>query len=351
MSGIGAADGQASVRARAPLRLGLAGGGTDLSPYCDEFGGAVLNASIDLYAHSVVAPSADGRVRLAAHDLDLTATCDGGDAIPDVPGLRIHAAVLRRMLRAAGRAAAPPIRVVTHVDAPPGSGLGASSALVVALVEALRGFLGLTLDPYGVARLAFDLERVELRLPGGRQDHYAAAFGGVNFLEFHAGGGVSVTPLRLPRAVLDELEASLVVCFTGVSRTSEHIIAAQVEGMRAHAARSLESLHQLKRDALEMRMVLPRGDIARVAALLNQSWSAKQRTAGGISTPRIETLHEVAMRHGAIGGKVSGAGGGGYMMFIVPPPRRAAVARALEREGASTRPIRLTAQGARSWRC
>jgi D-glycero-alpha-D-manno-heptose-7-phosphate kinase len=332
-----------TIRARAPLRLGLAGGGTDLSPYCDEFGGAVLNATIDHYAYAFLSPSPDGRLRFVARDLGITECVDA----PGAARLRIHEAVCRRMFREIG-AEPPALTVQSFVDAPPGSGLGSSSALVVALVEAFRTLLNLPLGLYDVAHLAYEVERVELGLPGGRQDQYAAAFGGINFIEFLASDRVIVNPLRVSRAVLNELETSLVICFTGVSRSSEQIIAEQKRGMSDTGA-ALDSLHQLKRDAIEMKQALLRGEIAQMATLLNHSWIAKKRTAQGISTTQIEALYDLALANGALGGKVSGAGGGGFMMFIVPPQHRVDVIAALNGTGATARAVHFTPDGAEAW--
>jgi D-glycero-alpha-D-manno-heptose-7-phosphate kinase len=332
-----------------PLRLGLAGGGTDLSPYCDLFGGAVLNLTIDRHAYATIEPSSDGNVHFIAPDLAMAEVFP-----PDMTAIRssallLHAGVMARMLRDHGDGTVPPVRVTSFVDAPPGSGLGSSSALVVALVEAFAALLAAPLGPYDVAHLAFEIERLELALPGGRQDQYSATFGGVNFIEFHADDRVIVNPLRVPSTVLNELEMSLITCFSGVTRRSEAIIAEQQRRMSADADPAIEGLHQLKRDAVEMKQALLRGEIRHMAKLLNQSWEAKKRTAGGISTDRIERLYERAMDEGAIGGKISGAGGGGFMMFIVPPERRIAVIQALNELGGTAGGVHFTQLGAQSW--
>ncbi len=337
------------TRARVPLRLGLAGGGTDLSPYCDEFGGAVLNLTIDRYAYATVEPSLDGMVHFIAPDLNVTETFPPDLRAIQSSKLPLHAGVTTRMLTQFGGGAIPPIRVTSFVDAPPGSGLGSSSALVVALVEAFRALLAAPLGPYDVAHLAFEIERIDLALAGGRQDQYAATFGGVNFIEFHAQDRVIVNPLRVPPGVLNELEMSLITCFSGVTRRSDAIIAEQQRRMSAASDPAIEGLHQLKRDAVEMKQALLRGQIHRMAALLNNSWEAKKRTAGGISTDTIERLYQCAFAEGAIGGKVSGAGGGGFLMFIVPPERRIAVIRGLNELGGIASGVHLTQTGAESW--
>jgi D-glycero-alpha-D-manno-heptose-7-phosphate kinase len=256
---------------------------------------------------------------------------------------------MTRMLNDFGDGVVRPIRVTSFVDAPPGSGLGSSSALVVALVEAFRAYYAAPLGPYDVAHLAFEIERIDLALAGGRQDQYAATFGGVNFIEFHANDRVIVNPLRVAPSVLNELEISLITCFSGVTRRSDEIIAEQQRRMVAFADPAIEGLHQLKRDAIEMKQALLRGQILRMADLLNHSWEAKKRTAKGISTDQIEQLYQRAFAEGAIGGKVSGAGGGGFMMFVVPPQRRIAVIRGLNELVGSASGVHFTQTGAESW--
>ena len=337
------------IRTRAPLRLGLAGGGTDLSPYCDEFGGAVLNVTIDRYAYAFIEASEDGRVHFAARDLGIEESFSPDPRLLRTAKLAIHGGVYRRMMADFNGGALRPLRITSYVDAPAGSGLGSSSALVVALVEAFRALLGLPLGLYDVAHLAFEIERIDLGLAGGKQDQYAAAFGGANFIEFLAGDRVIVNPLRVPRGVMNELEASLVTCFTGVSRRSEAIIEEQQRRMAVPASDALASLHQLKSDAIEMKQALLRGEIRHMAEILNRSWLAKKRTAAGISTQLIDELYATAMSHGALAGKVSGAGGGGFVMFIVPPQQRITLIRALNDAGAQASGAHFTSEGAESW--
>lgn len=340
---------RSTVRARVPLRLGLAGGGTDLPPYSEAFGGAVLNATIDRYAYAFIERSVDGRTHFVAPDLGVEESLPADLSSADLCRLQLHAGVARRMVGQFGGGVRPPLRVTSYVDAPAGSGLGSSSALVVALVEAFTTFLEAPLGPYDVARIAYEVERLELGLAGGKQDQYAATFGGTNFIEFLAGGRVIVNPLRVAVAVLNEFQTSIVICFTGLSRRSEAIIAEQQRRMASPAGDMLEHLHQLKHDAVDMKEALLRGRVLDMAEILNRSWTAKKRTADGISTPEIERLYEVALRSGATGGKVSGAGGGGFMMFMVPPCRRVGLIRALDRAGGLASGVHLTTGGAESW--
>jgi D-glycero-alpha-D-manno-heptose-7-phosphate kinase len=329
--------------------LGLAGGGTDLSPYCDMYGGAVLNCTIDRYAYAFITPRTDQKVVLRAGDLRTEEVHDAVPKIDPACGLRLHRGVYNRIVNEYCGGVPLAVTVSTMVDVPPGSGLGSSSALVIALVEAFRAYLDLPLGRYDVAHLAFEIERLELGLTGGRQDQYAAAFGGINFIEFLAGERVIVNPLRLNDNVLNEFEASLIVCFTGVSRDSETIITEQTAGMYRDNSVTIEALHQLKTDAIDMKRTLLTGDIAGMAEVLAHSWAAKKKTASMIATAPIDELCKIALAHGALAGKVSGAGGGGFMMFIVPPDDRLRVINALDAGGGRASPVHLTLKGSETW--
>jgi D-glycero-alpha-D-manno-heptose-7-phosphate kinase len=338
-----------NVRARAPLRLGLAGGGTDLSPYCDLYGGAVLNATIDRFAYAHVFPSDNGKLVFRARDV-------GEEEIfaPDADlnihqGLVLHKAVYSHIAKTYFDGARLPLTISTTIDVPAGSGLGASSALVVALIEAFRGALELPLGPYDVARLAFEIERLHLGLAGGRQDQYAAAFGGLNFVEFLARERIIVNPLRVRRDYLNEFESSLVICFTGQSRRSDAIIKEQVSALTAMSAATIDAMHALKRDAIQMKIALLSGDIRHVAEILGTSWAAKKRTAAGISNSKVEEMYDVAMKTGAWSGKVSGAGGGGFLMLMTDPENRYRLIQALNTAGGEASPVKLTFEGAEGW--
>lgn len=337
-----------SVRARAPLRLGLAGGGTDLSPYCDEHGGAILNATIARYAYAHLSFRRDNQLCFSAHDVRHEDLIPLAAELPLDRGLLLHRAVHNRMVRDYLRGRLHAVTVATTVDAPPGSGLGASSALVVALVEAYRAAFRLPLGRYDVARLAFEIERIDLRLAGGRQDQYAAAFGGVNYMEFLPGDRVIVNPLRISSSYLYEFEASLIVCFTGESRASA-IIQDQVKAATEHDPIALEAMHQLKSDALDMKQALLGGNIRHIAEILNRSWQAKRKTSKSVSNARVEEIFELGLKNGAVAGKVSGAGGGGFLMFMTDPEHRYRLVTALNEAGALASPIQFTDGGAESW--
>ena len=338
------------VRARAPLRLGLAGGGTDVSPYCDRYGGLTLNATIDKYAYAVIEP------RPAAQGLRLVAA-DGGDAWEGEAAvhvaldgrLNLHKGVYNRIVRdfQAGR----PLGLVltTHTDAPPGSGLGSSSTLVVAMIKAFVEWLNLPLGEYEIARLAYEIERVDVGLSGGRQDQYAATFGGFNFMEFHPGERVVVNPLRIKNWIISELEASLLLYFGGVSRDSAKIIDEQAANVKRNDAAAVEAMHALKAEAVAMKESLLKGDFAQLVESLRAGWDAKKRMARSISNAQIEESYEIARDAGMLAGKISGAGGGGFMMMLVDPVRRMDVMRALAPRG-QVSTCHFTKYGTQGWK-
>lgn len=340
----------AVVRCRAPLRLGLAGGGTDLSPYCDEYGGSVLNITIARYAFTSIEPRSDGKIHFISNDLGQEEMLDAALVLDSREGLRLHRAVYNRIVREHAAGVALSLTLTTSVDCPMGAGLGASSALTVSMVGAYCTWLGLPLGDFEIAHLAYEVERHDLGMTGGRQDQYAATFGGINFLEFAGGGRVIVNPLRLERRVVHELEASLMLCFTGASRLSSEVIDQQVTAMRTQNSTTIEAMHQLKRDALEMKAALLREELNLVPAIINRSWAAKKQTSSAVSTSHIDILYSAALESGALAGKISGAGGGGFMMLLINPVRREAIKARLEQLGATVSPCNFTEEGVFGWR-
>lgn len=338
----------AVYRARAPLRLGLAGGGTDLSPYSDEYGGAVLNCTIDRYAFAFLQPRSDNRMVLKAKDLSAEESFDDPSQIAQSE-FALHRGVYQRIIRDFNGGQHIPLTLITSVDAPMGSGLGSSSALVVALICAFRELLDLPLGQYDIARLAFEIERRDLKLSGGKQDQYAAAFGGANFIEFLKDDRVIVNPLRVAEWIGSELESSLIVAFSGQSRSSKEIVDRQRSALETNNSQALEAMHQLKQDAIDMKSLLLKGDVEGMGALLNRSWISKKATASGVTNERIDELFEVATAKGAYAGKVSGAGGGGFIMFLVRPEDRIDVVTALNAAGAVATPVKFTSKGCESW--
>lgn len=339
-----------TVRARAPLRLGLGGGGTDLADYYDEHGGVVLNATIDRYAYAHISPRTDGLLVFKADDLDSEEELPLSLNFDVRAGLRLHRAVYRHMMDTYNDHKPLALTITTTIDVPQGSGLGASSALVVALIEAFVVLLNLPLGPYEMAQLAYDIERVHLGLKGGKQDQYAAAFGGFNFIEFLKGSaGVIVNPLRMRPDYLKEFESSLVICFSGQSRESADIIAQQVGGLQQMSEATLAAMHQIKDHALQMKTDLLSGRIRDMAEILRQSWLSKKATASSVSNSNVEKLLDVAMAAGAWAGKVSGAGGGGFIMLLTDPAKRYHLIRALNAAAGDASSVKLTFEGVEGW--
>ncbi len=339
------------IRARAPLRLGLGGGGTDVSPYCDLYGGLVLNATIDKYAYTVVEPldAAQG-LQFRASDKEDSWS---GDTLAELPldgKLDLHKGVYNRIVREFNGGHPLPMRMTTHTDAPPGSGLGSSSTLVVSMIKAFVEWLNLPLGEYDIARLAFEIERQDVGLSGGRQDQYAATFGGFNFMEFHPQERVVVNPLRIKNWIVSELEASLLLYFGGVSRDSARIIDEQTNNVKVRDNTAIEAMHALKQEALAMKECLLKGDFNGLVESMNAGWQAKKRMASSISNPQIEASYELAKQAGMRAGKISGAGGGGFMMLLVDPVRRMEVIRALSTTQGQIYSCHFTEIGTQGWK-
>lgn len=338
------------IRARAPLRLGLAGGGTDVSPYCDTHGGCVLNVTIDRYAYVVIRTLDVPELRFVAADQNqrFSALCD--QPLPNGNELMLHRAVYLHMVNTYNGGRPIPMELTTFCDAPVGSGLGSSSTLVVAMIRAFVELLNLPLDDYAIAHLAFRIERVDCCLQGGRQDQYSATFGGFNFMEFHADEQALITPLRIKPWIICELEASLLLFFTGVSRESATIIADQSRNVKAGSVDAIEAMHALKREAQAMKENLLRGDFGGLVESMRMGWENKKRSAKTVSNPHIDEIYDRAIRSGALAGKVSGAGGGGFMLFFVPTECRMAVIRELASINGQISNCHFTQQGAQVWR-
>jgi D-glycero-alpha-D-manno-heptose-7-phosphate kinase len=335
-------------RARAPLRLGLAGGGTDVSPFSVESGGYVLNATIDLYAHAILEPCEKGIFILAADREEFVEfNADGGNL--DVEPLRLHRGIFRKVVERFNNGKQLNCRLTTFADAPAGSGLGTSSTMVVCILQVLSEWLGLGLGEYDIAHLAYEIEREDLGLTGGKQDQYAAAFGGFNFIEFGPGyDRVLVNPLRIKASVRNELEISTVLFYTGQSRDSAKIIEQQIRSSKDKMSASLDAMFELKQDALAMKDSLLRGDLARYATILQKSWIAKKKLSDGVSNPKLDAIYDAAIAAGAVAGKITGAGGGGFFMFFVPFKSRMAVIKRLQDFGQIMN-FHFTEGGAQAW--
>ena len=337
-------------RARAPLRLGLAGGGTDVSPYCDIHGGYVLNAAIDRYAYAVIKTLDQAVVRFVATDQQIEKVRPAEVPLPLNGKLDLHKAVYNRVVKDFNGGKSIPLELSTFCDAPAGSGLGSSSTLVVAMIRAFAELLNLPLDDYTIAHMAHQIERVDCGLQGGRQDQYSATFGGFNFMEFYAEERAVINPLRIKNWIICELESSLVLYFTGVSRESAHIIADQSSNVKSGAADALDAMHGIKREALAMKECLLRGDFEGLVDSMRLGWENKKRSAKTVSNLHIDAIYDAAIQAGALAGKVSGAGGGGFMWFFVPTEKRMDVIRTLSGFGGQVSNCHFTKQGTQAWR-
>jgi D-glycero-alpha-D-manno-heptose-7-phosphate kinase len=331
-------------RAKAPLRISFAGGGTDVSPYPEEQGGAVLNATIDKYAYAtLLARRGRGRVRVHSLDFDVDAEYRTPRDFVYNGELDLVKATLKRFHRNDSD-----LEIFLHSDAPPRTGLGSSSTMVVALVQLFARYLKIPMTTYELAESAFRIERVDLGDPGGRQDQYAAAFGGFNFIEFQ-GSTTVVNPLRIDPEVLNELAYRLMLCYTGTTRYSGDIIERQTRSYTERRRNTVDALDETKQLAISMKKELLTGNLDELGRLLHEGWEAKKRFAKGISNPQVDRFYQKARSAGALGGKLTGAGGGGYLLLFCDFRRRQDVARSVVESGGRVTDFAFSPDGALSW--
>jgi len=335
-------------RSKAPLRIGLAGGGTDVSPYCDLYGGTVLNATISLYAYASIEPLDEPMIIIEAIDRNEKVTYPNTDELPIDGRLDLASGVYNRIVREYGKLPSG-FKITTYVDAPAGSGLGTSSTLTVAILGAFTEWLKLPLGEYDIAHMAYQVERIELAMAGGKQDQYAATFGGVNLMEFYGNDTVIVNPLRIKDRYMYELGNNLLLYFTATSRLSSTIIEAQSKNVTDKNQTSIEAMHQLKEQARMMKEALLKGKIHDIGAILDYGFRFKKQMAQGISNPLMDEIYETALKAGATGGKITGAGGGGFMMFYCPANTNYSVKEALSRFGGDFRNYQFTEGGLSTW--
>jgi D-glycero-alpha-D-manno-heptose-7-phosphate kinase len=338
-------------RSKAPLRIGLAGGGTDVSPYCDLYGGAILNATLSLFAHATIEPLTENIIVLQGLDRKEEQRFEGGGDLESLPidgKLDLLKGAYNRIRKEYGPPASG-FRLSTFVDAPAGSGLGTSSTLMVAIIGVFTEMLRLPLGEYDIAHLAYEIERKDLKMAGGRQDQYAATFGGVNFMEFYGEDKVIVNPLRVKQQYLFELENNLLLYYTATSRESARIIEKQSQNVVDKKEKSIEAMHQLKHQAQLMKEALLRGRIHEIGEILDFGFRQKQQMAEGISNDLIDDLYEQAKKAGATGGKISGAGGGGFMTFYCPGVSKYRVMEVLSKLEGHCQPYQFTGHGLTAW--
>jgi D-glycero-alpha-D-manno-heptose-7-phosphate kinase len=335
-------------RSKAPLRIGLAGGGTDVSPYSDLYGGAILNAAVSLYANATIEPLEENKIIFEAIDRNETQQFDCIKELPLNGTLDLAKGVYNRIQKDYGISPRG-FRLSTYVDVPAGSGLGTSSTLVVAIIGAFAEMLRLPMGEYDMAHYAFEIERKDLNLAGGKQDQYAATFGGVNFMEFYDNDKVIVNPLRIKQQYLFELENNLLLYYTATSRESVEIIKKQRSNVTNKNNSSIEAMNQLKEQARQMKEALLKGKLHQIGELLNFGFQQKRKMAEGISNPLLEDIYETAIRAGATGGKISGAGGGGFMIFYCPVNTKYKVISSLEKFGGRHRNYQFVEHGLKTW--
>ena len=352
------------IRTKAPLRLGLAGGGSDVSPYSDMFGGLVLNATINLSAYCTIEETDDGVIAIDSYDTGLHRNYPSMASLPIDGDADLVKGVYNRVIKDFGsdgmggqfkgcygvRSGVTGFRISTYNDAPAGSGLGTSSTMVVCILKCFAEWLSLPLGDYEIARLAYSIEREDLCLAGGKQDQYAAAFGGFNFMEFRRDGTVIVNPLKIKRWIVDELECSMVLYYTGKSRSSAAIIGEQQKNTSTGNKVAIEAMHRIRKSSEDMKVALLKGDMTEFARLLGVAWEEKKKMALAITNPVIQEAFDTALSAGAVAGKVSGAGGGGFIMLMVPPERKKSVDEALSALPGQVVPFQFTDRGAHAWK-
>ena len=329
------------IRSRAPLRIGIAGGGTDVDQYSSEKGGYVFNTTIDKYAYCTLSPREDAHMNVSSEYYGrFQAPLDGGPLKLD-GNMDLIKAVTNYFEVKKG------FDLIIRSDAPAGSGLGGSSTMIVSMIAAMVNWLDVDMSKKETAALAYHLEREVIGLKGGKQDQYAAVFGGFNSLIFGK-HNVEVVPAGLSEDLINELQCRAVLCFTGLTHDSAAVIETQVRSYKE--GRNDEALDRSKALAKEIRAALRHGDIDEAGRLLGQSWEYKKKFSDKITNPEIDHLYSTAMANGAMGGKVSGAGGGGFMFFISEYDKKAKLSRAMAEAGATMTNFMFEPKGAVSWR-
>lgn len=336
------------IRSKAPFRLGLAGGGTDVSPYSDQFGGAILNATINLFARTTIVPTTNNKIVFHSVDNDEMYEFETLPKLPLNDKIDLQIGIYNRIIKDFNNGVPLSFELTTSMDVPTGSGLGTSSTLAVSVIGAFVEWLQLPLGEYDIAQLAYDIERNDLKMAGGKQDQYAATFGGVNFMEFY-GDRVVVNPLRIKKSFLNEIAFDLILYYTKTSRESAKIIEKQIENVKKSDSKPIEAMHALKKQAFSMKEAFLKSEVTKIGQVLHQSWVNKKQMASGISNKSIDHIYDTALKAGAVGGKISGAGGGGFMMFFTEKTNRYKVVKALEKLGGEIKQYEFTHNGLFTW--
>jgi len=335
------------IRSKAPLRLGLSGGGTDLDVYCNKYGGYVLNVSISLYVHCTIEETYDDKITFKALDLEEKLSIKSMSYLPLDGKMDLYKGIYNRILKDFNLKPLS-FKLFTYSDVPSGSGLGGSSTLVVSIIKSFAEWLNLPLGEYDIAKMAFEIEREDIGIVGGAQDQYAATFGGFNFMEFYDKKRVIVNPLRIKNWIIDELEESIVLYFTNITRE-----ASQIEDEKKSLLdekKSLDAMHEVKKDAILMKEYLLKGDIEKFAEVLGKSWESKKRVSSSISNTEIDKINNLAIENGAYSGKVSGAGGGGFMFFMIEPTKKLNLIKELSKQQGEVVNFHFIKDGTKGWK-
>lgn len=330
------------IRGKAPLRISFAGGGTDVAPYPEEHGGCVLSCTIDKYSYSTLIPEIGDSINVKSLDYDIFTSYDTTEEFKYDGKLDLVKGALKVLN------VNKPVSLFLHSDLPPGAGLGASSAMTTALVGTLMKYKDIHLDNYDIAELAYQIEREEVGIKGGRQDEYASTFGGFNFIEFF-GDKTVVNPLRIKQDVLNELQYRLMLCYTGKRRLSAGIIEDQVNRYLERRGEVAQALDETKKLAVEMKNNLLLGKIDDLGYLLHCAWMLKRKFSNKVSDSEIDDLYEIALRKGALGGKLLGAGGGGYLLFLCRFDRKHEISKELEEHGGKILNFAFDLNGLQTW--
>ena len=333
---------------KAPFRIALAGGGTDVSPYSETYGGNILNSTIDLYATAVIIPRNDGKIIINAIHSGKKIELDSTEILKEIPELELQIGVYNHIVKNFAKKSLS-FELITFIDVSSSSGLGTSSTLVVAVIGAFMEWLNLPLGEYDIAKMAVTIEREELKMAGGKQDQYSATFGGFNFMEFYDNDRVIVNPLRIKTDLIQELNYHLLLFYTKTKRKSSKIIEAQMENFKNELPEVIEASHQLKQHSVRMNEALFKGHLKEIGQLLHLNWEHKKRLAKDITNNQIEHIYKVATNAGALGGKISGAGGGGFMLFYCPGNSKFEVIEKLSEIGVDNQRYHFQNNGLETW--
>ncbi|ENH5355232.1 dehydrogenase [Campylobacter upsaliensis] len=337
----------ATIRSQTPLRIGLAGGGTDINLYCDTYTGYVLNATISLFVHCTLIEREDNKIIFDSPDTGGYCEYESTLSLENDGKLDIFKAVYNRIVKDYAK---KPLSFSLHTysDVPSGSGLGGSSTLVVGMLKAYAEWLNLPLGEYEIAKLAYEIEREDLGIVGGAQDQYAATFGGFNFMEFYADKRVIVNPLRIRNYIVSELESRVVLYFTNITREAKDI--EEHKKGKLGDQKSLEAMHSIKQDAIDMKEALFRADFKKLGVILERSWRSKKTISEIVSNDELDRIYHLAVNNGAYSGKTSGAGAGGFMFFLCESTQKYRLCELLNKQGGYVANFSFIKEGAKSWR-